>query len=113
MSTWVGRRAKLLGLSATILLVSSLASAGPAAPVPAERNQCAAAGVDRASVLPKNLTENREVGHDDDHTTATVEPLSEVNVDGLGLGTAGVLTVGTLSDAPPNICITPNGEFSG
>ncbi len=31
----------------------------------------------------------------------------------MGLGVPGLLTVGTLSDAPPNICINPTGEFSG
>jgi polar amino acid transport system substrate-binding protein len=36
-----------------------------------------------------------------------------VNVSALGLDTPGVLTVGTLSDAPPNICVNPTGQFSG
>ena len=53
------------------------------------------------------------MGQDDDHTTATVEPLSSVNIGALGLSTPGVLTVGTLSDAPPNICVNPTGQFSG
>jgi polar amino acid transport system substrate-binding protein len=63
--------------------------------------------------LPKNLTESGTVGQDDGHTTATVEPLSSVNIGALALGAPGVLTVGTLSDAPPNICINPAGQFSG
>ncbi len=63
--------------------------------------------------MPKDLTENRGVGQDDDHTTATVEPLSSVNIGALGLGTPGVLTVGTLSDAPPNVCVDSAGEFTG
>jgi polar amino acid transport system substrate-binding protein len=29
------------------------------------------------------------------------------------LGTPGVLTVGTLSDAPPSICINSQGQFTG
>lgn len=53
------------------------------------------------------------MGLDDQHTTPGVEPLSAVRVDALGLGDPGVLTVGTLSDAPPNICVNPTGEFSG
>jgi polar amino acid transport system substrate-binding protein len=89
------------------------ASASLAAPASADRNQCAPAGVNSATVLPKNLTETGAMGHDDEHTTPTVEPLSSVHIDTLGLGTPGVLTVGTLSDAPPNICVTPTGQFSG
>src|SRR6516165_5796971 len=109
MSLCVGRRAKrggkLLGLAATILMVCGLVLGAPAAPALADRNQCAPAGLDNASVLPKDLTENPGVGHDDNDTTATAEPLSQVNVAALGLSTPGVLTVGTLSDAPPNICV--------
>jgi len=106
-----GRRGKLLGLAATILLVCGpIALAAPAA---ADRNQCAPAGLDSATALPGDLTASGAMGQQDQHTTPGVEPLSAVNVDALGLGTPGVLTVGTLSDAPPNVCITPTGQFSG
>ncbi|MGA3255446.1 MAG: amino acid ABC transporter permease, partial [Mycobacterium sp.] len=103
------RGAKLFGLAATILIVCGLTLAAPAL---ADRNQCAPAGLDSARVLPENLTIGAATGHDD-ATTATVEPLSSVNVGALGLDTPGVLTVGTLSDAPPNICVNPTGQFSG
>jgi polar amino acid transport system substrate-binding protein len=76
-------------------------------------NQCAPPGLDSASVLPKDLTEDRGVGYDDHDTTATVEPLGAVDIGSLGLGTPGVLTVGTLSDAPPNVCVDSAGEFTG
>jgi polar amino acid transport system substrate-binding protein len=116
MSLCVGRRVKrgekLLGLTATILMVCGLALAAPAAPALADMNQCAPPGLDSASVLPKDLTEHHGVG-EDNHTTATVEPLSAVNIGALGLATPGVLTVGTLSDAPPNICVNSAGEFTG
>jgi polar amino acid transport system substrate-binding protein len=107
------RGAKPLGLAATILIVCGLVLVAPAAPALADRNQCAPAGLNNASVLPKDLSENRGVGEDDDDTTATVEALSAVNIGALGLSTPGVLTVGTLSDAPPNICVDPTGQFSG
>jgi len=84
MSLCVGRRAKrggkLLGLTATILMVCGLVLAAPVAPALADRNQCAPPGLDSASVLPKDLTENRVVGRDDDATTATVESLSAVDI---------------------------------
>jgi polar amino acid transport system substrate-binding protein len=107
------RSAKLLGVAAAILMACGLALVAPAVPAVADRNQCAPAGLDSATALPKDLTESNAVGQDNDHTTATVEPLSAVSVGTLGLGTPGVLTVGTLSDAPPNICINPTGQFSG
>ena len=89
MSLCVGRRAKrggkLLGLTATILMVCGLVLAAPAVPALADWNQCAPAGLDSASVLPKDLTENRGAGQAEvDGTTATVEPLSAVNIGALG-----------------------------
>ena len=104
------RGAKLFGLSATILIVCSLALAGPAL---ADKNQCAPGGSESAAALPKDLTPISGVGQDDDHTTPTVEPLSAINVDALGLGTSGILNVGTLSDAPPSVCVDATGTFSG
>lgn len=83
------------------------------APAAADWNQCAPAGVDSARTLPKDVTDNPTTGEGDRDTTASVEPLGAVDVGALGLGVPGVLTVGTLSDAPPNICINPTGEFSG
>lgn len=116
MSFCVGRRAKrggkLLGLTATILMVCGLVLAAPVTATPS-MNQCAPPGLDNASALPKDLTRTHGVGLDDDRTTATVAPLSAVNIGALGLGTPGVLTVGTLSDAPPNVCVDAAGEFTG
>ena len=95
MSLCVGPRAKrgrkLLGLTATILMVGGLVLAAPAAPARADRNQCAPPGLGTASVLPEDLSENPGVGHDDHDTTDTAEPLSQVNVGALGLSTPGVL----------------------
>lgn len=107
------RRGKLLGLAATTVLLCGVALTAPAAPARADRNQCAPGGLDSAAVLPSDLTASNAVGQDDQHTTPAVEPLGAVNAGALGLGTPGVLTVGTLSDAPPNVCISPTGQFSG
>ncbi len=117
MSSRVGRRpqrrGKVLGLAATIVMVCGWSLTALASPAAADRNQCAPAGLNSATVLPDDLTHGGAMGQDDVHTTPSVEPLSAVNVDALGLGTPGVLTVGTLSGAPPNVCITPTGQFSG
>lgn len=106
------RRGKLLALTATVLMVCG-SSALLAPPAAADRNQCAPAGPKSAAVLPENLTRGGSMSQPDEHTTPTVEPLSSVRIDTLGLGTPGVLTVGTLSGAPPNVCITPTGQYSG
>lgn len=48
----------------------------------------------------------------DKYTTADVTPLDKIDTSALGLGTSGVLRVGTLSDAPPNIFLK-DGVFTG
>ena len=106
-------RRKLFALAATTVMVCGMALGGLAAPAAADWNQCAPAGVESARVLPKDLADTPTAGEEDRYTTATTEPLSTINAAALGLDTAGVLTVGTLSDAPPNICINPTGDFSG
>ena len=64
------RRGKLLGLAATILVTCGLSGA-LAAPAAADRNQCAPAGVDTATVLPKDLTASGPTAQGN-YTTATV-----------------------------------------
>ncbi|BCI92380.1 hypothetical protein NIIDMKKI_75860 [Mycobacterium kansasii] len=91
MSPRVGARTRsghrLSAAAATILILASLATAAPAA---ADRHQCAPAGVDSATVLPANLSRAGVAGADDDtDTTATVVPLSSIDVNALGLGTPG------------------------
>ena len=79
----------------------------------ASADQCAPPGVDSASALPTNLAAAAKGPEEDKYTTPNVEPLDAVRPDTLGLGTPGVLTVGTLSDAPPSICIDAAGQFTG
>ncbi|OBF38110.1 amino acid ABC transporter permease [Mycobacterium sp. ACS1612] len=90
------------------LLICSLGLAAPAA-----ADQCAPPGIQSASALPTNLAKAATGPDADKYTTATVEPLSAVNVNALGLSVPGTLTVGTLSDAPPSICINSAGQFTG
>ncbi|MDX1893199.1 ABC transporter substrate-binding protein/permease [Mycolicibacterium sp. 050158] len=85
---------------------------GLAPPAAADVDQCAPPGVDSASALPTNLSSAAKGPGADKYTTPGVEPLP-VDVGALGLGTPGVLTVGTLSDAPPSICIDSKGQFTG
>src|SRR4029078_7035866 len=68
---------------------------------------------DSASAVPTNLAAAAAGPAEDKYTTPTVAPLDRVNTNALGLGTPGVITVGTLSDAPPSICINSKGDFTG
>lgn len=97
-------------LLTTVLMLLGLVLAAPAA---ADADQCAPPGMDSASALPTNLAAAATGPGADKYTTATVVPLDSIRTENLGLGTPGVLTVGTLSDAPPSICINSAGQFTG
>jgi polar amino acid transport system substrate-binding protein len=99
---------RLMALLAVLLMF-----AGLVAPAPAGADQCAPPGVESASALPTNLAAAAKGPAEDKYTTAAVEPLTSINRDALGLITPGTLTVGTLSDAPPSICIDAGGQFTG
>jgi polar amino acid transport system substrate-binding protein len=104
------RFAKVFVVALVALLISSM---GLAAPAGANVDQCAPPGVESASALPTNLAKAATGPGADKYTTATVEPLTAVNANALGLSVPGMLTVGTLSDAPPSICINSAGQFTG
>jgi polar amino acid transport system substrate-binding protein len=104
------RLVKVLVVALVALLISSM---GLAAPAGAKVDQCAPPRVESASALPTNLAKASTGPGADKYTTATVEPLTAVNVHALGLSAPGTLTVGTLSDAPPSICINSAGQFTG
>jgi polar amino acid transport system substrate-binding protein len=95
------------------LVVVLIASMGLVPPAAANVDQCAPPGVESASALPTNLEKAAKGPGADKYTTATVEPLAAANIDALGLSVPGTLTVGTLSDAPPSVCINSAGQFTG
>ncbi len=94
------------------LVALFMATMGLAPTAGADVDQCAPPGVESASALPTNLASAAKGPDADKYTTPNVEPLP-VDVNALRLGTPGVLTVGTLSDAPPSICIDTQGQFTG
>ncbi len=94
------------------VLAMLLATALGLAP-PAKADQCAPPGADSASALPTNLATAAGGPGSDRYTTADVVPLDRIDRNALGLGTPDTLTVGTLSDAPPSICINSAGQFTG
>ncbi|MEO3759720.1 ABC transporter substrate-binding protein/permease [Mycobacterium sp. B14F4] len=104
------RLTKAVVVTLTLLLLAAMSTAGPAH---ADVDQCAPPGIESASALPTNLAAAATGPDEDRYTTAGVAPLSAIDVDALGLSTPGTLTVGTLSDAPPSICIDSAGTFTG
>lgn len=98
---------------ALALIISILLAMGLAAPAGAQVDQCSPPGVDSASALPTNLAAAASGPASDRYTTSTVAPLDSIDVNSLGLSQPGTLTVGTLSDAPPSICIDSTGQFTG
>ncbi|MDO3639250.1 ABC transporter substrate-binding protein, partial [Mycolicibacterium arseniciresistens] len=105
---------RLPAVAATVLMVwAMVAGLGFAAPAAAQTDQCAPPGVQSASALPTNLAAADQGPGADRYTTPNVTPLDRVDKGALNLSRPGVLTVGTLSDAPPSICIDSAGQFTG
>lgn len=96
-----------------LVLLTAAALLFMVAPPMAGADQCSPPGEQAASALPTNLAAAATGPKDDQYTTETAEPLTAVNVDALHLITPGTLTVGTLSDAPPSVCINSQGQFTG
>lgn len=97
---------------ACALLVVLLTFGLVSAPL-AGADQCSPPGEQSASPLPTNLAAAAAGPEDEKYTTATTEPLAAVDLGALRLIEPGTLTVGTLSDAPPSICINAQGQFTG
>jgi polar amino acid transport system substrate-binding protein len=110
---YVASMTRLLKAAVTMLVVLLVFTLGWAPPAGADNDQCAPPGVQSASALPTNLASAAKGPDEDKYTTPGVQPLGSVKLDTLSLGTPGVLTVGTLSDAPPSICINAAGQFTG
>jgi polar amino acid transport system substrate-binding protein len=95
------------------LLFAGLVAFGLILAPSASADQCAPPGIDSASALPTNLAAAAKGPDQDKYSTASVVPLDDIDVTTLRLIKPGVLTVGTLSDAPPSICIDASGQFTG
>jgi polar amino acid transport system substrate-binding protein len=82
-----------------VVMAVSLAACGGGTAAPSGSSTDALAGSDQQTL--------------DKYTTKDVTPLDKIDKSKLGLITPGTLKVGTLSDAPPNIFIDKDGNFTG
>ena len=109
----IAKRSTVAALLLAVLLaltMTACSSGGDRSSAP--QDLCSPPGVGSASAAPANL-DTSAAAAEDRYTTPDVVSLDSVDVAGLNLVTPGVLTVGTLSDAPPSICVNSSGEFTG
>ncbi|NEW38539.1 ABC transporter substrate-binding protein/permease [Nocardia cyriacigeorgica] len=99
-------------IAVILLAVVALATACGSGDGSSARDLCAPPGVEAASAAPTNLASPTRAGIDR-FTTPTTVPLESIDISKLGLITPGKLSVGTLSDAPPSICVNSAGAFTG
>ncbi|MFZ2178082.1 MAG: transporter substrate-binding domain-containing protein, partial [Rhodococcus sp. (in: high G+C Gram-positive bacteria)] len=100
-------------LTALLALTLSSCSSDSDSTGAAPQDLCAPPGVGAATAAPTNLDAGGGAAAEDRYTTADVTPLDQIDTSTLNLITPGVITVGTLSDAPPSICINSDNEFTG
>ncbi|GAB17718.1 putative ABC transporter substrate binding/permease protein [Gordonia effusa NBRC 100432] len=108
------RRARRLAVLTLIgALFALLLAACGSSDDTASTDLCAPPGVGSAAAAPTNLDAASGSAAEDKYTTPTTKPLDQIDKNALGLLTAGKLSVGTLSDAPPSICVDSSGKFTG
>ncbi len=100
-------------MAVVFLLLAVLLAACSSSRTTAPTDLCSPPGVDSASALPANFDAASTAATEDRYTTADTVPLGDIDIGALGLVTPGVLTVGTLSDAPPSICVDSDNVFTG
>ncbi|WP_433523580.1 ABC transporter substrate-binding protein/permease [Nocardia pseudovaccinii] len=99
-------------IAVLLLAVGLAATACGSGDESSDRDQCTPPGLSAASAAPTNLGSAAAAGADK-YTTASTLPVSAIDTGKLRLITPGKLTVGTLSDAPPSICLNSAGSFTG
>lgn len=108
------RPSRLLAIAGVLLVgLVGTVTLGPGGAAADDRDKCSPAGLAAASAAPSNLAAGQQGESADRFTTATTEPLDRIDIGKLGLITPGKLTVGTISDAPPSICVNSKGVFTG
>ncbi|MDL9936572.1 ABC transporter substrate-binding protein/permease [Gordonia sp. ABSL1-1] len=75
-------------------------------------DSCSPPGIESASAAPVNLAAAAQ-GGEDRYTTPTTTPVDQIDTGSLELNVPGTISVGTLSDAGPSICLNSAGSFTG
>ncbi|WP_297628928.1 ABC transporter substrate-binding protein/permease [Nocardia sp.] len=112
MARLAGSRSRAVFAILSIVLILCATACSTGGKSAAQRDLCSPPGVNFASAAPPNLAAGPTAGVDL-FTTATTVPLDQIDVSKLGLITPGTLSVGTISDAPPSVCVNSHGTFTG
>ncbi|MGB3698844.1 MAG: ABC transporter substrate-binding protein/permease [Gordonia sp. (in: high G+C Gram-positive bacteria)] len=104
-------RRRWLPLLLVAFLAALLASCSSGSSDSGDAGLCSPPGVDSASAAPTNLASSAQAP--DRFTTATTVPLDQIDTSKLNLIKPGTLVVGTLSDAPPSICVNSHQQYTG
>ncbi len=108
----VSRSRALIAVVSVLSLLFLTACGSDSSNTSANSGLCAPPGVESASAAPTNLATGAQSGTDR-FTTPNTVPLEGIDTGKLGLLTPGTLSVGTLSDAPPSICVNGQGTYTG
>lgn len=100
-------------LAVLVVLVAAVVTACAGGSESSSTDLCSPPGIGAASAAPTNLDAAAAAAGEDRYTTATTKPLDTIDVNSLGLIVPGTISVGTLSDAPPSICVNSAGTFTG
>ncbi|GAA3698910.1 ABC transporter substrate-binding protein/permease [Gordonia hankookensis] len=108
------RPVRHLAFLVVVAMIGLMAAVGGAAPpaAAAPPDSCTPAGAASASAAPTNMAA-ADQGGEDRYTTATTTPVDQIDTNALGLLKPGTISVGTLSDAGPSICVNGQGVFTG
>lgn len=104
-------RRRWLPFLVAALAILLLASCSSSSSNDDDTGLCSPPGVNSASTAPTNLASATQAP--DRFTTQTSMPLDQIDVAQLNLVRPGTITVGTLSDAPPSICVNSAQQFTG
>ncbi|CRK53754.1 ABC transporter substrate-binding/permease protein [Rhodococcus sp. RD6.2] len=103
----------VVAVLALLLACTATACGNDSSDTSASTDLCSPPGLGSAAAAPTNLDAAAAAAGEDRYTTATTTPVDRIDVNSLGLIVPGTLSVGTLSDAPPSICVNSAGTFTG
>lgn len=104
------RSITIVAFAVLFVLVGMLTACGDGST--SSSDSCSPPGIESASAAPVNLAAAAQ-GGEDRYTTPTTTPVDQIDTGSLELNVPGTISVGTLSDAGPSICLNSAGSFTG